>query len=219
MAANFVPKNDRKFLEWLTLVVNYLKNKFGAWNIPESTQQHVEQLLANFAAALIAYENPQTKTPIALTAKKETRKAAESGIRALLKGFVTYSPFVTDEDRTAMELPIHKTTRTTAPVPTSPPFFETDTSVLRRITIHFFDQNTKKAKPAGVHGAEIRWAILDAPAVDVEDLTNSSFDTRTPFTLEFKGHERGKVLYFCLCWENTTGKKGPWSEIASAIIP
>ncbi|MDR3235698.1 MAG: hypothetical protein LBT48_03095, partial [Prevotellaceae bacterium] len=102
---------------------------------------------------------------------------------------------------------------------TTMPFFEIDSSVIRRLIIHFFDQDTKKAKPAGVHGAEIRWAIRDEPVVDVEDLTNSSFDTRTPFTLEFKGHERGQTVYFCLCWENTTGEKGPWSEIVGAIIP
>jgi hypothetical protein len=76
-----------------------------------------------------------------------------------------------------------------------------------------------KAKPAGQHGAEIRWAISDTPVVDVAALARSSFDTRTPFTLEFQGHERGQTVYFCLCWENTRGEKGPWSEIQSAIIP
>jgi hypothetical protein len=217
--SDFIPKPDRLFLDWLNLVVNYLNNKFQLWNIPEVERQKVEQLLTAFATAFGLADNPQTRTPAAVTAKQETRKLAETGIRALLRSYVTNNPLVTDEDRRNMELPIHKTTRTPVPVPTTMPFFEVDSSVLRRLTIHFFDQNTKKAKPAGVHGAEIRWAILDAPTVDVEDLTNSSFDTRTPFTLEFKGHERGKTVYFCLCWENTTGEKGPWSEIVSAIIP
>ncbi|MDR1552126.1 MAG: hypothetical protein LBS69_01520, partial [Prevotellaceae bacterium] len=76
-----------------------------------------------------------------------------------------------------------------------------------------------KAKPAGQHGAEIRWTISDTPVVDVEELIHSAFDTHTPFTLEFQGHERGRMAYFCLCWENTRGEKGPWSEIVSAIIP
>jgi hypothetical protein len=45
---------------------------------------------------------------------------------------------------------------------------------------------------------EIRRAISDTPIVDVTELIHSSFDTRTPFTLEFQGHERGKTVYFCL---------------------
>jgi hypothetical protein len=93
--------------------------------------------------------------------------------------------------------------------------------MIRRLTIHFYDQGSvkSKAKPAGQHGAEIRWAILDTPPVDVKELIHSSFDTRTPFTLEFEGHECGKTVYFCLCWENTRGEKGPWSKIVSAVIP
>jgi hypothetical protein len=55
--------------------------------------------------------------------------------------------------------------------------------------------------------------------VPVKYLIRSAFDTRTPFTLEFEGHERGKTVYFCLCWENTRGEKGHWSEIQSAVIP
>ncbi|MDR3236630.1 MAG: hypothetical protein LBT48_07930 [Prevotellaceae bacterium] len=219
MNNDFVPRSERLFLNWLTVVVHYLKNRYSAWGVPESAQQHVEALLASYAAAFGIADNPQTHTPAATIAKQEARRAAESGIRALLKAYVTYNPLVTDEDRRCMELPIHKTTRSRVSVPTTMPFFEIDSSVIRRLIIHFFDQNTRKAKPAGVHGAEIRWALRDAPAVDVEDLVNSSFDTRTPFMLDFKGHERGKTVYFCLCWENTRGEKGPWSEIVSAIIP
>jgi hypothetical protein len=31
--------------------------------------------------------------------------------------------------------------------------------------------------------------------------------------------DRGKTVYFCLCWENNRGEKGPWSEIVFAVIP
>ncbi|MDR0609502.1 MAG: hypothetical protein LBG58_15030, partial [Planctomycetaceae bacterium] len=63
------------------------------------------------------------------------------------------------------------------------------------------------------------WAILDTPPTKISDLTHSSFDTRSPLTLEFDEDQRGKCVYFCLRWENTRGIKGPWSEIISAIIP
>ncbi|MDR0728658.1 MAG: hypothetical protein LBF19_00825, partial [Prevotellaceae bacterium] len=76
-----------------------------------------------------------------------------------------------------------------------------------------------RAKPAGVHGAEIAWAILDTPPDDWGALTHSSFDTHTPFRLSFPGDDRGKTLYFALRWENTTGEKGLWSDIQSVIIP
>jgi hypothetical protein len=61
--------------------------------------------------------------------------------------------------------------------------------------------------------------MRDTPPDSLKDLVNSSFDTHTSFTFEFRGDERGKTVYFCLRWENTRGQKGPWSKIVNAIIP
>jgi hypothetical protein len=71
----------------------------------------------------------------------------------------------------------------------------------------------------GVHGVEIRWEIREEPPAKEEDLANSEIATRSPFTLTFTGDKRGKKVFFCLRWENGTGKKGPWSAVANAIIP
>jgi hypothetical protein len=70
-----------------------------------------------------------------------------------------------------------------------------------------------------VHGVEVRWALLGIAPLSVDELIHSSFDTHSPFTLDFSENDRGKTVWFCLRWENTTGEKGPWSEMMSAIIP
>jgi hypothetical protein len=95
-----------------------------------------------------------------------------------------------------------------------------DTSKIGIVGINFRDKNEKgTAKPKGVRGAEIAWAILDTPPTDWSELIHSAFDTRTPAELTFSGNDRGKTLYYALRWENNVGQKGPWSEIYSAIIP
>jgi hypothetical protein len=40
-------------------------------------------------------------------------------------------------------------------------------------------------------------------------------------TLQYKTSSKPSptASKLCLCWENTRGRKGPWSEIQSAIIP
>jgi hypothetical protein len=118
-------------------------------------------------------------------------------------------------------LPIHKSGRTPSPIAVSYPGFDIDSSTIRRLLVDFYDQGSKtsKAKPAGQHGAEIRWVISDTPIVDVAGLLYSLFDTHTPFSFGFLGSQRGKTVYFALRWENTCGEKGPWSKIQSAIIP
>ncbi|MDR1030449.1 MAG: hypothetical protein LBL76_06205 [Treponema sp.] len=92
--------------------------------------------------------------------------------------------------------------------------------MIRWIIIYFWDSLTKKRrKPHGVHGAEIRWAILDHPPSSVSELIHSEFDTAASFILIFDESDRGKRVYFCLRWESTTNLKGPDGEIYSAIIP
>jgi hypothetical protein len=126
---------------------------------------------------------------------------------------------VTDDDRAEMGIYPPKP-RTPNKKPTSFPDAFARSNTIRELTIEFRDhESTSRAKPHGVHGAEIRWAILDNPPKNVDELIHSDFDTRSPFTLEFKEEARGKTVWFCLRWENTRGEKGPWSEFLTAIVP
>jgi hypothetical protein len=88
------------------------------------------------------------------------------------------------------------------------------------VEIHFHEEGSEnRAKPAGVHGAEFVYALLDVAPVDWSQLPHSTFATRTPLKLTFTGFERGKTLYFAARWENTRGEKGPWNEIKAVIVP
>ncbi|MDR1681238.1 MAG: hypothetical protein LBS12_05600, partial [Prevotellaceae bacterium] len=92
----------------------------------------------------------------------------------------------------------------------------------RVVKIHFQAAGSEhKAKPHGIHGVEIIWQVFDtpSPSVSIDELIHSEFDTMTPYEFRFSDAQRGKRLYFAMRWENTTGAKGPWSEIMEAIIP
>ncbi|MDR3184369.1 MAG: hypothetical protein LBT49_03085 [Prevotellaceae bacterium] len=174
-----------------------------------------------FITAFNDWRNPATRTPI----KTEDLLAAEGPFkdmyRQLYTGFLRNSPFVTDSDLVAMGLPErHTGGGKPAPAPTT--YVEVTVTPVGPgvIDLHFRDKDSDhKSKPAGVHGAEIVWAILDDPPAGWEALAHSSFDTHTPLRLSFLNEQRGKTLYFAARWENTRGEKGPWSEIMSAIIP
>jgi hypothetical protein len=152
--------------------------------------------------------------------KNETKKAMKEVMQEFANTSIRYNKLMTDEDK--LRYGIHPADRkpTPNPPPATFPEAEADSSIIRQITIHFWDSATKKrAKPHGVHGAEIRWALLDAPPASEEELVHSEFDTASPVTIKFDESMRGKRLYFCLRWESTTNLKGPSSEIYSAVIP
>jgi hypothetical protein len=221
MNKNFIPKPDAAFNTWQGNLMVGVAPQASAWNIPPDAVAALQTLQTRWITAYAAYENPATRNHLVVKEKRDARKAYEAETRKFVKAYLAYNPAVTDNDREELGLTVPKNSRTPAPVATTYPDFDIDSGTIRRLTVDFYDQGSKKskAKPEGQHGAEIRWVISDVPIVDVKDLIRSAFDTRTPFTLEFEGHERGKTVYFCLCWENTRGEKGPWSEIQSAVIP
>jgi hypothetical protein len=218
---DFIPTKDRDFLSWAINFLKYLFSILTRIAFPDSVYQELVTLRDDFAQKLETAEELATRTKLTVQAKKTARKTLEKRLRQVVKEYLTFNHAVTDEDRDGLGLPIRKDKRTPAPVATKAPDFDVDTSVIGRVGVNFYekDGDHKRGKPEGQHCVEIAWAILDTPPARWDELIHSATDTRTPYTFVFENDQRRKTLYFALRWENTTGLKGPWSEIQSAIIP
>lgn len=226
---DWLPKNHealynqaKQTMDYLTASGNPVRMGFGA-DSPQGEwlTDTFDVAYTTFITAYTAWSNPAQRTPVKTAALTDAETAFKPLYRQLYTGFLKGNPFVTDADLVAMGLPQRSSGgHTPVPVPTTVPETEVRLPAPATVEIHFRDEGERGfAKPKGVHGAEICWAILDAPPAHWKDLTNSSFDTHTPLRIEFDIAERGKTLYFVIRWENTRGEKGPWSEIQMAIIP
>ena len=171
-----------------------------------------------FLTAKSAYEDDNSSKN--RLAKDEAKEEAKQVMRDFANTSIRYNPLMKPEDRLVYGIRPADHSSTPAGSPQSYPEAEPDTSVIRQVTINFWDSATKKrGKPHGIHGAEVRLVILDHAPESVDEITNSDFDTASPLTLKFDESQRGRRLYFCLRWESTTNLKGPFGEIYSAIIP
>jgi hypothetical protein len=169
--------------------------------------------------AYTLYRPVNTRTPLITFEKNESRKAYEPTLRRLID-ILQSSVVVTDDERKAMGIYIDPSHPSHNPAPADMVAFEVDSSVIRRLIIKYYRAGSKsRGKSHTDHGAEMRYAILDHPPTSIDELIHSAFSTRSPFVMEFDENQRGKIFYFCLRWENTTGKKGEFSEIGSAYIP
>jgi hypothetical protein len=217
---DFIPRSDDQLIVWLKNLTAYLTERHDKWNIPVEEIYPLNAQTSAFENALEIATSPATRTKAAIQAKNDARETVKSTMRTFLKAYVTYNRAVTDPDRDNMNLPIHKTGRTPAPVIHTPPTAEITLPSQAVVEIEFRDsESTGKAKPAGAHGVEIAWAVLDTPPASWSELIHSSFDTHTPYRFAFDAVDSGKTLYFALRWENTRGEKGPWSRIYNSIIP
>jgi hypothetical protein len=215
-----IPSKDADFNVLQEVIVAKAVANIVLWGLDEPWMNSVLIPKKNkWSQAWANYLQPASRTPLITFAKNEARKDYEPQLRILIRNLESNTR-VTDDDRRAMGIVIPSKNRRPVQPPNSYPGVRMDTSIIRCLILYFFDLlNQSRAKPHGVRGVEIRWAILDIAPTNIEDLIHSDFDTNSPFTLKFEESERGKIVYFCLRWETNTGGKGPWSEIIWAVIP
>ena len=219
MANDYIPRGDAEFNAWQANFVTYANaNQLALGLVPADLtliilSQPVWTL--SFTAHVAAQANAQS----ARATKDANRTALEVLIRALVRRLQA-SPSVSDAERAALGITVPDTGATAAASPTTRPVCEVDTSQRLRHTIDFTDEGTptRKAKPAGVLGAEIWVKIGPTPPVDPGELTFLAVDTRSPYTRDYPGSEGGEQAHYMLRWVNTRGETGPWSETATATI-
>jgi hypothetical protein len=218
-SSDYIPSADPTFYEWEKVLLTYVLQNFSKWNIP-SPQTAIVPLATEFEAAFEACQNPN-RGKLDTQRKNEARASLEKELRVYNKAYLLYNPAVSDDDRTAMGLPIHKSGRSPVQKPETAPQLLPDTATRRIIKVYYKDEGaTRRGKPAHVKGIEIKWAKLPESPKDISELTNSAFDTNPPLTLEFQEHERGEKVFMCGRWEiQREGEKGPWGDIEEVIVP
>jgi hypothetical protein len=220
MRTDYLPRAFPEFREWANNFIFVISANKTAWELPETGVKALQDEYAAYCTVDDSASGPDATKSWRIR-RKEANKAFIKNIRRFVNKFMNNNDKIGPAERAEAGLNPHTGGGGGHnPKPTTMVEAKVDSSIIRRITIRFKDAvSTSRAKPKGVHGAEIRWAILDHFPLSVNELIHSEFDTSSPYTLIFDDTDRGKTLYFCLRWENTVNEKGPWSEIYSAIIP
>ena len=217
--ADYIPAADAAFDTWAANFVTYVGANFAALGLGAVDIVAVVTAHATWTTDYPAHTTAQAAAQAARQTKDGTRATLETAIRSLTRTLQASSS-VDDAERQALGITVVDTVATAAAVPVSRPVVTVDTSQRLRHLIAFADEATptKKAKPAGVMGAELWVKIGDPAPVDPDELTFLSLDTRTPYTADYAGADAKKTAHYMLRWVNTKGEKGPWSETASATI-
>jgi hypothetical protein len=215
---SYIPRQSSKFRTFVLDFYEVVSVNGKTWGL---TADEINELMTAKDTYLIRLDEAQSEesTHSVVVAKDEARKELEKIIRGMVK-YKLQNPMISDEMRAKMGLPIHDTNPTPHPRPESRPKLTVKMVDVGVLAVHFQDFETgSKAKPFGVNGAVIIWAIRDTPTIDTEDLGHSVLATRTPHVLEFSSKDRGKIVYMAACWQNEKGQCGHWSEIVNSIIP
>ena len=220
MAADYVPRGDAEFNAWQQNFVAYITANAAALGLdPIVDIPPVATAATQWETDFAAHVAAQAAAQAATQTKAASRAAAIVFIRALVARLQA-SADVDDAERAAMGITVPDTVPTPTGPPTSRPLVTVDCSNRLQHTIGFMDEltPTRKAKPAGVLGAEIWVKVGDPAPVDPNELNFLALDTGTPYTTDYPGANGGQPAHYMLRWVSKGGDKGPWSETATATI-
>jgi hypothetical protein len=142
-------------------------------------------------------------SPVVTAEKNRVRTSSQKTLEDFTNRFLRHPP-VTDEDRDSMGIHNPCPRRVEIPAPTTVPELSPRAGTPRQIVVPYRDKgSTRRGKPNDACGIKARWAILDGPPADIEDLIHSSFDTRSPLFLEFAEHERGSASTWRACGKSS----------------
>jgi hypothetical protein len=218
----YIPSNAAKFDNFFKKIVEYTGVKVqgteAGWkHIP---REEIEALNTEYEVWHAAYTASLTiNIPKDTVARKDAKKRASVQVRNFVNRHLRFAP-VTNEDRTAMGIPVRDEVRTPLAPPTEVVNFFFKPKQFKQQEVHFKVKGAdSKAKPYGYNGAVIRWMTSDKAATSVEELNQLDVASRTPYVMNFTDADRGKVVSVAMQWMNRKSQKGPWSEIQSAIVP
>ncbi|MBW8017598.1 MAG: hypothetical protein FVQ82_15575 [Planctomycetes bacterium] len=218
--ADYIPSSDGDFDAWQANFITYASANAAALGLdPLVDIPPLTAAQTTWTADRAAHTAAQAAAESARQAKDAGRGGLEGVIRPLVARLQA-SPEVDDAERQASGITVRDTIPTPVGPPLTRPVASVDTRERLQHTISFADEATptRRAKPAGVRGAQIWVKIGDPAPLDPSELTFLATDTRTPYLATFDGADAKKVAHYMLRWESTRGETGPWSETASATI-
>lgn len=220
--ADYIPSGDTAFDAWLENFVTTVTANAVALGLKEADLDGVTAARTAWLPAFAAHIAAQASAEGARQAKDQARAAVEGAVRPLVR-VLQASAEVSDAERAQLGITVPDREPTPVGAPTTRPVATVDARQRLRHTVGFADEGTptRKAKPAGVAGAEIWVSITNAgePAPgDPEQYTFLALDTRTPYVAEFDAAEAGRTAHYILRWVSSRGERGPWSATASATI-
>jgi hypothetical protein len=215
--ADYIPQDKASRHDWLGNFQTNLTANASALGTTAAEATAIHALWLAYDAAYVDVAPKENAYHAALAILTEKEDALVSEVRSLAAEIQVNSD-VTDASRTGAGLPLRKTTRTAAAVPTTRPVGEVDTSQRLQHTISFRDEGAVgKAKPEGVRGCEI-WAVIGTGPASVADARYLATDTATPYVATFDAADAGKPVHYFLRWVNTRSEAGPWSVTVTATI-
>ena len=217
-----MPRRDNDLIDWgLQLIrIIYDPLNYERWGIMKPSDEIME-LYNDFAVKLADCKTGNFR-PVDVLAKNVAKAKVVKAFRNFVQGYVARNVTVTEEDRRLMGLPQRDTIPTTVLDPSGQAEVTITFPARTQLMVHIKPVEGTQVDPRSYYGCRIYYGTYAAGSpqpANGKDLRESLFTRRKRELFTFQPEETGKIAYFCVRYENSKGKAGPWGALASGIIP
>lgn len=215
-----IPRKDTSFHSTQESISTAALRRVAQWHLDARwLTDHLLPKKILWVAAWSAYTDLRARNTNITHYKQAAREDYERSLRKLVK-MINDSPYISDDERIAIGIvPKYRNRKSPVPDPETYPILRVEHAKVFHIKVHFRDSVAdNKAKPRGIHGAEVRWAVLEKKPNEPVNFETFAVATRTPYVIRFDERLRGRTVWVCARWRNNAGKPGPWSEIINTTI-
>jgi hypothetical protein len=219
MKKDYIPHSFNSTINWMINFLAYLIPNLQRFGISEDKLTVVRAQIELCKTAHEKAEQHNAGKADRLDRREKITNAIKA-IRAFVNEHLRYNSAVGQDDKVQLGLHVPDTIHTPVSKPDTWPVVTVRDAGPRRVRIDYHDSVlVSRSRPHGVHGAEIRHALLESAPETIDEIVHSDYSTRSPHILSFDENARGKTIYLCLRWENNRGEKGPWGEIVKTTVP
>ena len=218
MSHDYIPTTEGELLPFAKNLYACALANFARWSVP-GPQTMLETAVTAFETAFAAYQEPN-HGKVDTLAKNEAKDALIHALRVYVQGYIARNPLVTDGDKERMGMPLHDTTPTPHPVPEVRPETEAEPAGKGTHRVTAVNPHTQnKDKPPLVSGVAYAKRVRRAeePKSRAEDMP-SDYQAGTSRVYQYAEEDYGKVADYATAYENSTGQRGPWSNVTSLLI-
>ncbi|MBN1517126.1 hypothetical protein JXA32_11245 [Candidatus Sumerlaeota bacterium] len=220
MAGNYIPQNDADFHQWQTIFVAYVLDNTEALKLTEEQIGRLESLSLEWNAAYPEAASLKDAWQAGVKRKNDAQDELEGLIRALVRQFQA-DPDMTDERRTAMNIPVRDDVHTPSGDVTTRPILHVDGNQRLQSLIRVFDESTpnSRKRPDNASGFELRAKVGgEAPAGPDDFNLPLGYEPRSPHLEEWDDDQGGQKAWIIGRWIAKNGNPGPWSETVMTTI-
>ena len=224
MPADYIPTREAQIVSWADNFSTLITSTPTTYGLVAGDAVAIAAAVDPYILAYTVATNPSTRTP-ATVANKDALQAA---MLATVRPFavqISQNAGVTNEDKTAVGVTVRKTVPTPIPTPTTRPGLTLASAQVGVLTIRYSDVDMPvgKAKPPGAIGMELWVQVGLTPGIDPDAASYVSTITKSPYNLQTKSGDRGKLATIWGRWCTRGGsggesKVGPWSDPLTVTV-